>query len=80
MIVYRINPNTKKLEITDDLETPDKFAYGNYVDILSIVKYAENKKSIYCKNGGLKPAAFYMNWSLAQLIKYSPFYSYIKIK
>jgi len=52
---------------------------GYYIDLNSLIYLANDKRSVYCKELGIKPASFLINLSLIILSKFK-FYKYEKYK
>lgn len=51
---------------------------GYYCSVDNIKTLVDEKNSLYTKALGIKPAAWYINLSLAKLISISPIYKYQK--
>lgn len=68
----------KYLDLKQSGENVKIIGRGYFCPISHINDARDNKSSLYTKSLGIKPAAFYINMSLQQLINISPIYKYQK--
>lgn len=84
IIIYKHNGilTSSSLETYLDLKQSGQdvkiLGRGYYVSKEDIKGMVEGKHSLYTKALGIKPAAFYINLSLAQLNRISPIFKYQK--
>ena len=82
VIICKLDNNIIDVSVEEYINNKEKYKLlgrGYFIKLRELQYLANEKRSVYCKELGIKPASFLINLPLKMLLKFT-FYKYEKYK